>query len=218
MTLTLKEKLVNIAKNKQTKDDPSHDFQHILRVTNLAQRIAEFEKADLEIVVPAALFHDSVVYKKNSLESKNETEESALYALEQLNNIDEYPKEKIERVQTCIRQCSFLKGITPNLIESKILQDADRLEATGAVSIMRTFASCGQMNIQFYDPDDPFCKKGTIPFKSGIDLFYNRLLLVEDRMHTAIAKKIAKRRSEFLGQFLKELEFELQESEIIKTL
>jgi len=215
MTPTLKENLVNIAKKKQIKDDPSHDFQHVLRVANLAERIAEFEKADLDIVIPAALFHDSVIYKKNSPESRNEADESALYALEQLNNIDEYPKEKIEKVQTCIRQCSFRKGVTPDLMESKILQDADRLEATGVVSVMRTFASCGHMNIQFYDPADPFCKKGPTRFRSGIDLFYNRLLLVEDGMHTVIAKKIAKRRTKFLEQFLKELELELQESDII---
>lgn len=217
MNKLLKDKLVKIAEEKQTKDDPSHDFQHILRVTNLAEKIAKDEEGDLDIVLPSALFHDSVVYLKNSPESKNETEESAEYAEKVLKELDEYPQHKIEEVKICIRQCSFSKGIIPDTLEAKILQDADRLEATGAISIMRTFSSGGQMNRPFYLPEDPFCKKiNSIPFSSGIELFYKRLLLVEKGMYTNRAKDIAKRRTKFLEDFLVELKLELEESDIIK--
>ncbi len=219
MDKSLKEKLIKIAKEKQTKDDPSHDFQHILRVTNLAEKIAQEENADIEIVIPAALFHDSVVYPKNSPQSKNETEESAEYAEQVLKNFNEYPQSKIEKVKTCIRQCSFSKGIIPDLLEAKILQDADRLEATGAISIMRTFSSGGQMNHPFYLPEDPFYEKTElIPFSSGVELFYKRLLVVEKGMHTKLAKSIARRRTKFLEDFLAELKLELEESGIIKKL
>ncbi len=214
MDLSVKNKLIEIAEKRQVKDDPSHDFQHILRVTNLAIKIAESVGADLDIVIPAALFHDIVVYKKNSHESKNESFESAEMASLILNEIQEYPKNKIEMVKTCIKECSFSKGILPDSLESKVLQDADRLEATGAVSIMRTFASVGHMNTQFYNPKDPFCENGTENFR-GVDLFYNRLLVVGDKMHTELARHMAKERTEFLRAFLDHLRSELKDSNII---
>lgn len=212
---SLRKKLTAIAKARQIKDDPSHDFQHILRVVNLAEKIAKEEKADLDIIIAAALFHDIIVYQKDTTKSKSESDESAEVAAQILSDIDEYPKEKIDRVKTSIKQCSFSKGIVPDLLESKILQDADRLEATGAISIMRTFASGGQMKRQFYDPKDPFCELGTVEFRSGLDFFYNRLLVVGKTMHTKYAKDIAKRRSKFLEDFLAQLSNELQESGII---
>ncbi|MCK9344648.1 MAG: phosphohydrolase, partial [Candidatus Pacebacteria bacterium] len=110
---------------------------------------------------------------------------------------------------------SFSKGITPDLIEAKGLQDADRLEATGAISIMRTFASSGQMNRPFYSPEDPFCENGHTDFRSGIDLFYRRLLIVEKTMHTELAKKMARKRTQFLEKFLEQFREELVDSGII---
>lgn len=215
MDKELKEKLISIARQKQTKNDPSHDFQHVLRVLNLAMRIGKEEKADLDILIPAVLFHDIIMYGKNHPNSKNEASKSADFTEKVLKNIKKYPQEKIDSVVFCIKQCSFSKGIKPDLLESKILQDADRLEATGAISIMRTFSSCGQMNIPFYDPKDPFCKKGAIAFRSDLDLFYLRLLKVEKGMHTTLAKQIAKRRTDFLKKFLNELRLELKESKVI---
>jgi uncharacterized protein len=181
----------------------------------LAKIIGEKEKADMDVLVPAALFHDIIVYQKDHPNSKKETDESAEYAKKILKQFKAYPQNKIDQVATCIKQCSFSKGIKPDLLEAKILQDADRLEATGAISIMRTFSSGGQMNRRFYDPSDPFCKKGSVPFSSNTDLFYRRLLLVEKGMHTKLARKIAKRRTLFLKKFLEELRFELKESEVI---
>ncbi len=212
MISNLKEKLIKIAEERQVKNDPSHDFQHVLRVLNLAIKIGKSVKADEDIIIPAALFHDTIVYKKNSPESKNESNESAEVATKILSEIAEYSKEKIDKVRACISECSFSKGIKPDLLESKVLQDADRLEATGAISIMRTFSSCGQMNTPLYDPADPFCKTGSKNFKSGVDLFYQRLLVVEKTMHTKLAKKMARARTKFLEKFLKQLKRELIES------
>lgn len=101
------------------------------------------------------------------------------------------------------------------MLEAKIIQDSDRLEACGAISIMRTFSSGGQMNIPFYNPKDPFCKKKSTEFKSNIDLFHRRLLVVGKKMHTDHAKKIAKKRTLFLKKFLSEFKRELKESGII---
>lgn len=215
MNKTLEKTLLSIAEEKGTKTDPSHDFQHAFRVYQLAKKIGTFEKADMDILIPAALFHDIIVYPKNDPRSKRETQESADLIATILKEVKGYPQKKIDHVVTCITQCSFSKGIMPDLLEAKILQDADRLEATGAISIMRTFSSGGQMYVPFYDPLDPFCKKGSVAFRSSLDLFYLRLLLVEKRMHTKLAKRMAKRRTIFLKKFLGELKLELKESGII---
>ncbi len=207
--------LLTIAESRQTKDDPSHDFEHIRRVTNLAIKIANSVNADLDIVIPAALFHDTVVYKKNSLKSKNEANESADVAEQILMDIEEYPKDKIEKVKICIKECSFSKGIIPELLESKVLQDADRLEATGALAIMRTFASAGHMNTALYPKEDPLCEKSAVNFRSGIDLFYNRLLIVEKTMHTEFAQKLARQRTDFLKRFLEQFKIELMDADIV---
>lgn len=214
MNNVLKEALFGIALEK-IQGDPSHDFEHIRRVTNLAEKIGESVQADLEVVIPAALFHDIVVYAKDDPRSTNETEESALEAERILSGIEAYPKQKIQLVKICIQQCSFSKGIVPDLLEAKVLQDADRLEATGAISIMRTFTSGGQMKRSLYNPKDPF-RESSEPenFNFSLDLFYKRLLLVESMMYTEFARTIAQRRTDFLKSFLNELREELTEARV----
>lgn len=211
MNKEIKEKLIHIAKTKIKGDDTSHDFEHALRVLATAERIAKEEKADLDIIIPAALFHDLVIYPKNHPDKHKSQEESAESAEKILNEINNFPKDKIEKVKICILECSFSKGIVPKLLESKILQDADGLEATGAISIMRTYSSTGMMKRPFYHSQDPFCEnRQPDDMKFALDLFYTRLLKVGERMHTKTAKEIAKRRTHFLNEFLKELKLELE--------
>lgn len=210
----LEAQLFKIAEKLTSQDDVSHDIHHVVRVLKAAKKIGKTEKADLEILIPAALFHDIIVYPKYDKRSLTETDESAVFAEKILSKVKDYPKAKIVHVKTCILQCSFRKGIVPDLLEAKILQDADRLEATGAVSIMRTYSSSGQWKRIFYDPVDPFAKKRkTNGPKYALDLFYERLLLVGDRMHTKTAKTMAKRRTQFLKDFLSEFQKELREIE-----
>jgi len=155
----LKNRLIAIAMEKINGTDSSHDFTHALRVLKNAERIASCEGGDLEIIIPAALFHDIVVYPKNDPRSKFESDESAEVAKKILINVNEYSSDKIIRVMQVIREHSFRKGIKPKMIESKIIQDADKLEVTGAIGVMRTFSSTGQMKRKFYHDGDPFCKK-----------------------------------------------------------
>lgn len=211
MTQELKNQLLKIAKEKISDADVSHDFEHALRVLSNAEKISETEGGDLDIIIPAALFHDLVVYPKDHPEKHKSQEESAELCQAILSDIKDFPQEKIEAIKTCILECSFSKGIVPESLESKIIQDSDSLEATGAISIMRTYSSTGQMRRPFYDPNDPFCENRE-PDASlyGLDLFYQRLLKVIDRMHTKTAKKIAGRRTLFLTEFLNELKLELK--------
>lgn len=211
MDTELKNQLIKIAKEKIPDIDVSHDFEHALRVLSNAERIAKEEGGDFDIIIPAALFHDLIVYPKNHPDKHKSQEKSAESAGTILNFLGNFPKAKIEKVKTCIIECSFSKGIVPQLLESKILQDADKLEATGAISIMRTYSSTGQMKRPFYNSEDPFCENRE-PNAShfALDLFYERLLKVTDRMHTKTARKIAKRRTDFLKEFLNEFKLELE--------
>ena len=211
MDSSLREKLIRIARSEIKTSDMSHDIEHAMRVLHSAERIGEAEGADMEVIVPAALFHDLVVYPKNDPKSANEQELSAEKAGELLRAVKDYPVAKIATVEYCIRNCSFSKDINHTLLESQVLQDADGLEATGAISILRTFASTGSWERPFYHPDDPFCRERQPDAHAfALDLFFVRLLKVEERMYTKTAKSIAARRTEFLRKFLKELELELE--------
>lgn len=213
MNKLLKEQLIGIAKEKMPKDDPSHDINHVLRVLAISEKIATVEKADFDVIVPSAIFHDVISYPKNHHKRLHSSKESAEFAKRILKNIESFPEDKIGKVYESINLCSFTKGLQPNFLEGKILQDADSLEATGAVSIMRTFSSAGIMNKTFYNISDPFCKKRKPDDnKYALDLFFTRLLVVQSRLHTKTAKNIAKNRANFLKAFLEELKVELLEN------
>lgn len=213
MNKLLKEQLIGIAKDKMPKDDPSHDINHALRVLAISEKIATAENADFDIIVPSALFHDVISYPKNHHKRLHSSKESAEFAKRILKNIESFPKNKIGQVYESVNLCSFTKGLKPDFLEGQILQDADSLEATGAVSIMRTFSSAGMMNKTFYDVSDPFCKKRKPDdSKYALDLFFTRLLVIQSRLYTKTAKNIAKKRANFLKAFLKELKVELLEN------
>ncbi len=210
MLSSIKNHLLDVAEKKMANNDPSHDFLHAKRVLMLAENIHKKEGGDMEVLFPAALFHDAVIYPKNDPKSKLAPEESAEFISKELEVTNKYPREKIEKVKTAIMECSFSKGIKPSSLESKILQDADRLEATGAISIMRTFSSTGQMSRAFYHFDDPFAKRRSPDsLLYALDLFYTRLLKVGKLMNTRTAKEMAQRRTKFLKDFLTELRLEL---------
>lgn len=206
----LRARLLDEARARVSHEDPSHDIGHLVRVLQMAERLAAREGGDIDIIVPAALFHDLVNYPKNDPRSAHAADESAALAEKFLTQVLEYPHEKIARVREAIVSHSFRKGMTPTSLEAQIVQDADRLEATGAIAIMRTFASTGQMKRQFYHPEDPFCAaRAPEPLSYALDLFYDRLLKVEGRMNTKTAKRIARGRTKFLEKFLKQFEKEL---------
>jgi uncharacterized protein len=205
--MNLRERLISEARRIISDDDPSHDMAHALRVLANAEYIAQFEGGDLEVIIPAALFHDAVNYPKDDPRASYSAEESSRLVGGILEKIP-YDRTKIARVSQAIIEHSYSNGIRSESLDSKIVQDADRLEATGAISIMRTFASSGQMKRRFYDPDDPFCSSRQ-PGNYAIDLFYNRLLRVKDLMNTETAKRMAEQRTEFLYDFLGQLEREI---------
>lgn len=214
MNKKLQSQLIELAQQHIISDDPSHDILHAKRVMNTAEYICNEERGDLDVVIPAALFHDVITYPKDSPQSKFATEESAKFTVKLLDQFPEFTDEVKESVFAAIRDCSFSKGVEHTDLNAKIVQDADGLEATGAISVMRTYVTAGQMNSTLYHPQDPFLEteRDVDSFTYALDLFYKRLLKVEERMYTETAKKIARRRTAFLESFLDELRIELNET------
>ncbi|MGC8585964.1 MAG: HD domain-containing protein [Candidatus Micrarchaeia archaeon] len=208
MDWKLKHKLIEIAK-KNIKNDPSHDFNHAMRVLKNAEMLGRIYHADMDVLIPAALFHDLIVYDKGSEKSKYEHEESARMALRILRKLH-YNPEKLDKIKYAIEVCSYSKGIKPTTLEAKILQDADRIE-TGAIGIMRTFSSSGSMGRQLYELSDPFLKRRKGDSKiSGLDHLILKVANIHSAMNTKAAIKIARRREKFVKEFIKELELEFK--------
>ncbi len=182
-----------------------HDFYHTLRVYNLAKYIADIEECDKELVCLGALLHDVDDYKL-----VGEQAEPFVNAKSFLRD-ENYPEDRAEKICHIISQVSF-KGkdtVTPDTIEGKIVQDADRLDAIGAIGIGRTFAYGGNHNTPMHDPnieykedmsaDEYYKNAGTT-----INHFYEKLLKLKDLMNTETAKNMAKHRHEYMEAFLKE--------------
>jgi uncharacterized protein len=185
--------------------DAAHDWQHVLRVAGNAAALCAAEGADAGVVVPAALLHELFNHPKNHPDSARSGEicaERALVALADLG----WPEAEAQRIAYCIRVHGFSRGIVPDTLEARVLQDADRLDAIGAIGIARCFATGGTMGASFYDPDDPFCARREPDDKRfSVDHFYRKLLRIEGTLHTATARRLAGERTRFMQVFLDQL-------------
>ena len=194
---------------KIMKNDPAHDFDHIMRVYKNAEKLCRKEKVKPKLVLSAALLHDIVSYAKSDKRSKNASIESAKKAKTMLKKYD-YSNDEIVIITDAIRDHSFSKQKTPETIEGKILQDADRLDAIGAIGIARAFSVAGSEQRLFYNKDDPFCKTHSPNDKQWtLDHFYRKLLKLESLMNTKSAKIEAKRRTKILKIYLNDLKKEI---------
>jgi len=202
-------KLKNEVQKRLAKNDPAHDFEHIMRVYKNSEKIGKKEKANMKLVRAAVLLHDIVSYQKSDKRSKNASTESALQAAKILRKYG-YDSHEIGIIIQAIREHSFSKGIIPSTLEGKVLQDADRLDALGAIGIARTFAVGGAEKRSFYNKEDPFChKRNPDDQKWTLDHFYKKLLLLEKKMNTKTAKKEARLRTKTMKRFLNDLKKEI---------
>jgi uncharacterized protein len=210
MPLQLLDKIRTKVKKIYEGRDPAHDLQHILRVYKNAELIGKREGADMEVLLAAVLLHDIVVYPKGSAKSSKSADDSADMAEKILKGYG-VSKEKIDRISYCIRTHSYSRRLVPATLEGKILQDADRLDALGAIGIARTFSVGGSEDRMFYNPDDPFWKTGRKPDDRQwtLDHFQAKLLRLKDSMHTKAAQEMAEERTRFMEQFIEQLKKEL---------
>ena len=201
------EKTINFVKQKLEGAEAGHDWFHIERVWKLSKKIAKNEEANTEIVELAALLHDIADPKFHNGDETLATKIS----LEFLKSID-VEENIINQVLYIIENISFKnRGQAPKIpsIELQIVQDADRLDAIGAIGIARTFNFGGFKNNLMYHPDiQPQLNMSKEEYKKSngttINHFYEKLLLLKDLMNTETAKKIASERHDFMLQFLDE--------------
>ena len=202
------ESLQNEIKSKLS-NDSAHDFDHIMRVYKNAQKISKKEKANTKLVLSAVLLHDVVSYPKSDKRSKLSSIKSAEASKKILKKYD-FSLDEIQIISDAIRDHSFSQNKTPQTIEGKILQDADRLDAIGSIGVARVFAVSGSEKRPFYSPNDPFCQKRTPnDQKWALDHFYKKLLRLESMMNTKSGKIEAKKRTKVLKDFLLQLKKEL---------
>ncbi len=194
---------------KRIGNDPAHDFEHTIRVYKNAQKICKKEKANEKLVLSAALLHDIVSYPKSDKRSKTSSIKSATKSKQILEKLD-FSKEEIAIISDAIRDHSFSQNKIPKTLEGKILQDADRLDALGAIGIARVFATGGSLKRPFYNIEDPFCKRRIPDDKIWtVDHFFRKLLKLESLMNTKSGKTEAKKRTMILKEFLNQLKHEI---------
>lgn len=173
-----------------TGEGTGHDYYHIERVVKLAKQIAEEENADVFLVELAAWLHDIGDYKLHDGVDRSIELISGFLLLEEVDS------EIIQKVLEIVSQVSFSKGNKAESLEAKIVQDADRMDAIGAIGIARCFAYGGSKQREIYNPENPD--------ETSIQHFYDKLLKLKDLLNTDSAKKLAEERHQFLENFLEQ--------------
>lgn len=195
--------------------EPAHDFFHVERVVGNALAVARGEDASEDVraaAATAALLHELFTLPKNHPDSARAGDRCAEKARELLD-VEGAPKWLIDQVCAAIRDHSFSKGVVPDALPSRILQDADRLDALGAIGLARMWATCADMKRPFYAPEDPFCATRAPDDKRwGLDHVFKKLLVIPERLHTKTARALAEERVAFLRTYIAQLAREIDRS------
>lgn len=187
----------------------SHDFHHTERVYHNAMRIAEStEGVDMDILKASVLLHDISRMKEDEVKGLDHAEDGAKVAREILEKT-EFPKEKIEAVQSAITTHRYSRGVKAEAIEGSILQDADRLDAIGAITIARIFDRGAIVKRPMYDPNIAPQKEYNDINETSINHFYEKILkITPDKFNTPKAQELAKDKYTFTKEFVKRFEKE----------
>lgn len=198
--------------------DPAHDLAHVRRVVANARLLAGAEGADMAVVLPAAWLHDCVVLPKDSerrsLASRLAAEKAGAFLRQ-----SGYPADLIPAIEHAIAAHSFSARIAPQTLEARIVQDADRLDALGAIGIARTLLLGGVMDKPLYDEAEPLPRvRRPDDGQYIIDHFYVKLLTLAGEMHTAAGRREGERRTRFMRVYLDELARELAGGELVAQI
>lgn len=194
---------------EKMKTDAAHDISHILRVVKTAKQLCLAEGAIHEVVVPAAYLHDCFTFPKDHPERQQSSLYAADMAVEFLKSID-YPEQHFSAIHHAIVSHSFSANITPETLEAKIVQDADRLDALGAVGVSRCVQVSTALGRTLYSINDPFCTEREPDDKTfTIDHFYIKLLHLAQTMNTLSATNEATKRTRFMQAYLEQLQSEI---------
>ena len=201
----------NWLKSHHQHQDAAHDLCHFRRVWATAQKLAVDEDVDMLVILTACYFHDIVSLAKNHPQRQR----SSILAAEETRRLlreefEQFPAEKIEAVCHAIAAHSFSAQIAPLTTEAKIVQDADRLEALGAIGLARVFAVSGALGVALFDGEDPLAQHRPLDDKRyALDHFQTKLLKLPQTMQTARGKQLAQHNAQFLVEFMAKLGAEL---------
>ena len=189
--------------------DVAHDEAHIRRVVASATALAEVERADLAIVLPAAWLHDCVNVPKSSPQRHMASQLSAAAATEFLDQIG-YPAGLLPMIEHCIAAHSFSAQIPAETLEARVVQDADRLDSLGAIGVARCLMHGGAVGRQLYNMTEPFpTKRAPDDQTYTIDHFFIKLLRLAGTMQTEAGRQEAQRRTRFMQVYLDQLRAEI---------
>ncbi|EGR1756839.1 HD domain-containing protein [Vibrio parahaemolyticus] len=185
--------------------DAAHDIEHVKRVVKTAKQLCDKENADIAIVLPAAYLHDCFTYPKDHPNRKQSSAIAAKKAIAYLESI-QYPQHYHDAIAHAIEAHSFSANIRPNTLEAQIVQDADRLDALGAIGVTRCIQVSTHFNAQLYNDNDMFAKERELNDKQfTVDHFQTKLFKIVDTMNTESAKLEANKRKAFMQTYLKQL-------------
>lgn len=206
-----------MVKEKLMGEGSGHDWFHIERVWKTALQLAEKENGDKKIVQLAALVHDLADDKVV------ESEEEGLKEIRDFLSSQGLESEDVQHVLDIVQSLSFSKGKQMTTLEGKIVQDADRLDAMGAIGIARAFTYAGSKGRPIFDPSYKVRENMTKEeYRKGdsstVHHFYEKLLKLKDLMNTESAKEAAEQRHQFMEHYLKQLFNELGTEEIDNSL
>lgn len=189
--------------------DAGHDINHIKRVVKSAKQFCVAEHANMWVVLPAAWLHDCIQVPKNSDLRSKASELAADQALKLLTKW-QYPQQHLAAIYHAIMAHSFSANIPCESLEAKVVQDADRMDALGAIGVCRTLLVGAGFGNPLTFHEDPFCYDRKPDDQAAIiDHFYTKLLTLKDSFQTQSAQQEAAKRDEFMRLFLKQLEQEV---------
>lgn len=205
MDKTIISDALEFVRNVFVDDYSGHDYFHTLRVYKMATKIADEENADIMVVQLAALLHDV-----DDIKLSPETHANKDRTVTFLRTHD-VPEELVKTICDIINEVSFrgTDSVVPKTVEGKCVQDADRLDAIGAIGIARAFAYGGSHNRVIYDPDiKPNMNMNSDEYhnhvSTTINHFYEKLFRLKDLMNTTAAKKIAEQRGNYMETYISE--------------
>lgn len=188
-----------------TASDPAHDLSHIKRVVNTTRYLTDISKAESWVTLPAAWLHDCVQVPKDHPDRAHASQLAAAEGVQFLSKLD-FPKRHLDGVRHAIEAHSYSAAIPVRSLEAGIVQDADRLDALGAIGTARCLLTGGAMGSRLYHPHDPFCEQREPADRDwSVDHFYAKLFKLPDTMQTEAGRAEAQRRVAFMKGFLAEL-------------
>ncbi|MFB6114961.1 MAG: HD domain-containing protein [Candidatus Nanohalobium sp.] len=188
--------------------NPAHDWKHVRRVENLAEKLAEREEADEEVVKASVLLHDIGRKKEDEGEIENHAEWGAEEAKKILEGLG-YREGFIEEVQHCVRSHRYSKDPEPETVEAQVLSDADNLDALGATGIARTFTYGGEHGRVIADPELPADEDPEEAGSNSFNHLQKKILNLKERMYTSSGLEVAEERHEYVKAFVERFKDEM---------